>query len=48
LHGPAERREGEELLLLFDELVSHWGRAVKIPTAFFRISFSSLRRLSSR
>ena len=48
LHCPAERGEGELLLVFFDELVSHCGRTMKIPTAFFRISFSSLRRLFSR
>src|SRR5437763_13625657 len=48
LHYTAERREGELLLVpflvLLDEEVSHSGRMLKIPTAFFRISFSSFRR----
>src|SRR5207253_9413668 len=44
----AERREGELLLVLLDEEVSHNGRMLKIPTAFFRISFSSFRRRNSR
>ena len=35
LHRRAERGEGELLLVFFDELVSHWGRTRKIPTAFF-------------
>ena len=34
LHNSTERTEGELLLVLFNEEVSHWGRTVKIPTAF--------------
>src|SRR5260221_9312840 len=48
LHRPTQSRDRMLLLVLLDELVSHCGRTVKIPTAFFSISFSSLRRAFSR
>jgi len=48
LQGPAQRRDRKAPVLLLDEPVSHRGALVKIPTAFFRISFSSFRRAFSR
>src|SRR5262249_12575856 len=48
LHHSTQSAYGELPLRLLYELVSHRGRTVKIPTAFFRISTSSLRRAFSR
>ena len=48
LHHATQDRTTKLPLMLLGELVSHCRRTVKIPAAFFRISFSSLRRASLR
>jgi hypothetical protein len=46
--GATQSGDGKVPHVLLHELVSHWGRFVKIPTAFFKISFSCFKRAFSR